>query len=83
MRLWYFFRGKTFLREPKLWKSFKNKNLKSKLVLQVHDELIIDAFKDELDEVKNILKVEMENAANLSVPLTADMNVGETWYDAK
>ena len=49
----------------------------------MHDELIIDAFKDELDEVKNILKVEMENAANLSVPLTADMNDGETWYDAK
>ena len=58
-------------------------NLKSKLVLQVHDELIIDALKSELELVKNILKSEMENAVKLIVPLVADMNVGETWYEAK
>ena len=58
-------------------------NLRSKLVLQVHDELIIDAYKNELEHVKTILKAEMENAVKLNVPLIADMNVGETWYEAK
>ena len=66
-----------------IYKRLKKENLSSKLILQVHDELIIDAQKDELEKVKDILKTEMENAAKLSVPLVADMNVGETWYDAK
>lgn len=66
-----------------IYKRLKNENLKSKLVLQVHDELIIDAYKNELEKVKEILKYEMENAVKLNVPLTADMNVGETWYEAK
>ncbi len=66
-----------------IFKRLKKENLKSKLVLQVHDELIIDALKTEVEVVKNILKYEMENAVTLSVPLVADMNVGETWYDAK
>ena len=61
----------------------KREKLASKLILQVHDELIIDTQKNELEKVKEILKTEMENAAKLSVPLVADMNVGETWYDAK
>ena len=66
-----------------IYRKLKSENLKSKLVLQVHDELIIDACKSELEQVKGILKYEMENAVNLSVPLIADMNVGETWYEAK
>ena len=66
-----------------IYKRLNQEKLKSKLVLQVHDELIIDTLKSELKQVKDILKTEMENAANLSVPLVADMNVGETWYDAK
>lgn len=66
-----------------IYKRLKAENLKSKLVLQVHDELIIDAYKNELEQVKNILKTEMENAVKLNVPLIADMNVGETWYEAK
>ena len=66
-----------------IYKRLKDENLKSKLVLQVHDELIIDTLKSELEQVKDILKYEMENAVKLNVPLVADMNVGETWYDAK
>lgn len=66
-----------------IYKRIKSENLHSKLVLQVHDELIIDAYKNELEQVKNILKTEMENAVKLKVPLIADMNVGETWYEAK
>jgi len=64
-------------------KRLKDENLRSKLVLQVHDELIIDAHKNEIEQVKTILKAEMENAVKLNVPLIADMNVGETWYEAK
>ena len=56
---------------------------KSKLILQVHDELIIDALKSEAEEVKNLLKFEMENAVKLSVPLDVDVSVCENWYDAK
>ncbi len=66
-----------------IYKRLKGENLKSKLILQVHDELIIDALKSELEQVKSILKHEMENAVKLNVPLIADMNVGETWYEAK
>ncbi len=66
-----------------IYKRMKVEKLHSRLVLQVHDELIIDAHKDELEQVKNILKSEMEKAVKLNVPLIADMNVGETWYEAK
>lgn len=56
---------------------------KSKLILQVHDELIIDAYIDEAEEVKKILVEEMENAVKLSVPLTVSVSVAKSWYDAK
>ena len=56
---------------------------KSKLILQVHDELVIDALKSEKDEVLNILVHEMENAVALSVPLSVEASVAECWYDAK
>lgn len=58
-------------------------NLKSKLILQIHDELIVDTHKDEIDIVKQILKSEMENVVKLTVPLTVDVNVGKSWFEAK
>ncbi len=61
----------------------KEKQMKSRLVLQVHDELLIEAHRSELDEVKTILKEEMENAASLDVPLEVDMHTGDNWYEAK
>ena len=57
--------------------------MKSRLVLQVHDELLVEAYKPELDQVKKILKEEMEQAASLDVPLEIDMHTGENWYEAK
>nr|WP_294491543.1 DNA polymerase I [uncultured Mediterraneibacter sp.] len=61
----------------------KKRNLKSRLILQVHDELLIEAEESEVEEVKSILRDKMENAAGLSVPLIADMHTGKTWYEAK
>ncbi len=61
----------------------KEENLKSELILQVHDELIVDAFIDEKEQVKKILREEMEEAVSLSVPLTVSMGSGKTWFDAK
>lgn len=61
----------------------KKRNMKSRLILQVHDELLIEAEKSEVEEVKEILKDKMEHAADLSVPLIADMHTGENWYEAK
>lgn len=62
---------------------FKEKQMKSRLVLQVHDELLIEAHVDEVEDVKQILAYEMEHAANLLVPLDVDMHVGDNWYEAK
>ena len=56
---------------------------KAKLVLQVHDELIIDCPKDEANDVAEILKNEMENAVSLKVPLTVEVGVGQNWYETK
>ena len=61
----------------------KDQKMKSRLVLQVHDELLIEAYEPELDEVQNILKEEMEHAAELKVPLEIDMHTGTNWYEAK
>lgn len=61
----------------------KDQKMKSRLVLQVHDELLIEAYEPELDEVQNILKEEMEHAAVLKVPLEIDMHTGDNWYEAK
>lgn len=57
--------------------------LRSKLILQVHDELLIEARKEELSDVKRILKEEMGKAAELSVALEVDMHTGMNWYEAK
>lgn len=59
------------------------KNLKSKLILQIHDELIVDTYPGEESTVKQILKDCMENVVTLKVPLPVDINVGKTWFDCK
>ena len=61
----------------------KEQGLKSKLVLQIHDELLIEVYKPELSVVQAILQEEMEHAADLDVPLEIDMHTGENWYEAK
>ncbi|MDF2882934.1 MAG: polymerase [Clostridiaceae bacterium] len=67
----------------KVYKQLNDKKLKSKLILQVHDELIVNVYKDELDIVKNIVKDAMENVLKLRVPLEVDINIGDNWYGAK
>lgn len=61
----------------------KEEHLQSKLVLQIHDELIIETKKEEVEIVQKILVQEMMHAADLAVPLLVDANVGDSWYDAK
>lgn len=61
----------------------KKRKLKSKLVLQVHDELIIDAYNDEIEEVKELLRDLMENAIKLDVDLKVDISTGNSWYESK
>ncbi|HOP03512.1 MAG TPA: DNA polymerase I [Tenuifilaceae bacterium] len=60
----------------------KAQNLRSRMIIQVHDELVFDVYKPELDEVKSLVKKSMENAVKLSVPLEVDMGVGTNWLDA-
>lgn len=64
----------------KVYREIKERGLKSKLILQVHDELIIDTDKSETEIIKELLVRNMENAMNLSVKLESDMNEGKTWY---
>lgn len=59
------------------------KNMKSRLVLQIHDELLIEAYDEEKDEVMKLLKNTMEQVAELKVPLIVDMHEGKDWYEAK
>lgn len=61
----------------------KEAKLKTKLILQVHDELVLDAPREEAPQATEILKYEMENAVKLKVPLTVDVHAGVNWYDAK
>ena len=67
----------------KVYERLKNEGLDARLILQVHDELIVEASCDCADEAGRILREEMQNAVQLSVPLTADVGRGESWYDAK
>lgn len=64
-------------------KRLKKEHLRSELILQIHDELIIDAFIDEKEKVQKLLKEEMENAVKLVVPLTVSVGTGKTWFEAK
>lgn len=61
----------------------KKRKLKSRLILQVHDELILNVVKEELEEVKELVKNKMETVLDLEVPLDVDINIGKTWYEAK
>ena len=61
----------------------KKKQLKSRLLLQIHDELLVETEKSEVEQVKAIIMNEMQKAAELFVPLVADVNEGENWYEAK
>jgi DNA polymerase-1 len=56
---------------------------RARMILTVHDELLIEARADAVDEVGAIVKAQMEGAASLSVPLTVDVGIGENWKDAK
>ena len=67
----------------KVHKALKENNLKSKLIMQVHDELIIDTYEDEIEIVSKILKENMENVVSLPVKLVADVGVGYSWLEAK
>ncbi|MBQ3145173.1 MAG: DNA polymerase I [Clostridia bacterium] len=66
-----------------VYNRLKENNLKSKILVQVHDELLIETYSEEKEQVKEILKTEMENVINLKVPLLAEIEEGDTWYEAK
>ncbi len=67
----------------KVFNRLRNENMKSKLIMQVHDELILECPENESEKALGILKEEMENAVKISVKLSVDANIGKTWYDAK
>ena len=67
----------------RVYKRLLDENLRSRLVLQVHDELLIETWKDEIPQVSQILEEEMKGAARLSVELEVDMHQGDNWYEAK
>lgn len=66
-----------------VYNALKNNNMRTKLILQVHDELVLEAPQDEAEEASEILKTCMETAVDLKVPLTVDVHTGKSWYDAK
>lgn len=67
----------------KVWKALKDAGLKSRLILQVHDELLIETAKEEMEQVEQILTEQMKSAADLAVTLEIDLHVGNNWYEAK
>jgi DNA polymerase I len=66
-----------------LYKAMQDRQLQSKMLLQVHDELIFEVPPEELNEMKKLVREQMENAVPLSVPLKVDVHVGKSWYEAK
>ena len=66
----------------KIFHYFRERDLKSKMILQVHDELVFDVVKEELDEVVGAVRELMEQAMSLKVPITADLGKGENWLEA-
>ena len=66
-----------------LYNEMTARNLKSKILIQVHDELVLNVYKDELEEVKALVKDKMENVIKLDVPLKVDIETGNDWYEAK
>ena len=66
-----------------IYNTLNKKGLKTKLILQVHDELVLDAPESEAEEAAALLKYDMENALKLNVPLKVDVHSGKNWYEAK
>ena len=66
-----------------LYRELKNKNLTSRILLQIHDELLLEVKEEEKEEVKELLKISMENAFKLSVPLEVELSEANNWYEAK
>lgn len=67
----------------RVWERLHREKLQSRLILQVHDELLIETLKEEVEQVRQILTEEMQNAAKLAVTLEIDLHTGENWYEAK
>ena len=67
----------------KIYQRLKKEKLKSKLIMQVHDELLIEGPKEELEKVQKIMHECMENVIKLNVPLNIELNYGKSWFDAK
>ena len=67
----------------KVYKALEENHLKSKILVQVHDELLIETAEDEVEIVKKLLVENMESAASLEVPLKAEVEIGKNWYEAK
>jgi DNA polymerase-1 len=65
-----------------IFRRFENEGFISKMLLQVHDELVFDVHKDELDSIKPIIKYEMENAFKMIVPLNVEIGIGKNWLEA-
>ena len=67
----------------RVWQCLKEQKLDARLIMQVHDELIVEASEKQADIVAGIVKREMENAVKMRVPMQADVGIGKTWYDSK
>ena len=66
----------------RVWKALRAAGCKSRLILQVHDELLIETVKEEAEQVEQILREEMVHAADLAVTLEVDLHTGDDWYEA-
>lgn len=66
----------------RIWNKFKSNGLKSRMLLQIHDELLFEVHTEELNMIKNIVKEEMENVVNFSIPLSVEINYGKNWAEA-
>lgn len=67
----------------RVWQALRDSGLKSRLILQVHDELVIETYREEEEQVRQILLENMQGAAELDVALEVDLHTGDNWYEAK
>ena len=66
-----------------IYREFQKQGLQSKMLIQVHDELVFNVYLDELEEMKQLVQDKMENVVKLQVPLKVDIETGKDWYEAK
>jgi DNA polymerase-1 len=66
----------------KIYEEFKSRKMKSKMILQVHDELVFEVPPDEIEKARKIIKDKMQNALSLSVPIVVDIGIGRNWFEA-